>query len=89
MGSNPDTKTTDSQPKTEANTRETAEQIPWTGVRCLSTDCVFSQGLSPDGCGLKVVYLRKGTCRYYRAGDCTTLDRADLPGESYNDFIHG
>lgn len=61
-----------------------------TGVKCISDDCLYYLPASKDGCCFKSVYLRKGTCRYYRkkTGE-ESIDRKDLPGDSYAEFVSG
>ena len=60
------------------------------GVKCISDDCLFYLQTSLDGCALKNVYLRKGTCRYYKQKTSEIpIDRKDLLGKTYVDFAVG
>jgi hypothetical protein len=47
------------------------------GITCISKDCRYHHPYFPSQCGIKVVLLRKGICKYYQKGQVE--DRTDIP----------
>ena len=59
------------------------------GMQCLSHDCLYHNQMEPSGCCFRTIYLIRGTCRYYKKSEDKDIDRMDLPGKTYLDFIYG
>lgn len=77
----------------EASTSNPKELLKMLGIiRCAASECIYYNRNSPFNCGLRDVVLHKGICRFYRIGRQNSstahpLDRTDLPGGSYVDFV--